>query len=128
MPLSKRTMKSPTTAMTPRIISAIVNGFIWTPPCRQEDNLREPVKILLRHRREGPTELKLSGFAKGPATRMAKATLDMSQKYFARFSLCFSVRMIFMGRFYGFENSPLPEGASMTVVKELIWRADKVIR
>lgn len=60
-----------------------------------------------------PAELKLSGFAKGPTTRTAKATLDMSQKYFARLSLCFSVRMIFMARFLGLENNPLPEGASM---------------
>lgn len=43
-----------------------------------------------------PAVLKLSGFAKRPKTRTAKATLDMSQKYFARFPLLISANNFFL--------------------------------
>jgi hypothetical protein len=74
---------------------------------------RKPIPTPIK----SPAALKLSGFAKGPTTRTAKVTLDMSQKYFARFSLCFSVWMIFISRIYAFENSTLPEGPSTTIAK-----------
>ena len=47
-----------------------------------------------------PAKLRLSGVANGPITRRVKATLDMSQKNFARLSFCFSVRRIFTSRPY----------------------------
>ena len=62
--------------------------------------------------KRSPAELKLSGLAKGPTTRRVKVTLDMSQKNFARLSFCFSVRRIFMGRFYSVQDHSSSQGVS----------------
>jgi hypothetical protein len=75
-----------------------------------------------------PAKLKLSGFAKGPATSTAKATLDMSQKYFARFSRCFLSANDLHNGYECSESSTSPKGRSMLIADVICWKQASMVR
>jgi len=50
----------------------------------------------------------------------------MSQKYFAKFSLCFSVRMIFISRYDGSENSTYAKGVDS--FRRAAYYVDKILK
>ena len=84
----------------PRTMNATTKGFIWIPPFHREDN-RRGLKEIYSDTDEKSSRTETLWFCKRTGNKDSKSDLGHVSKNFARFFLCFSVRMIFISRYDG---------------------------